>query len=202
MRANSAHNMWSNFVTKVWMITARRSSNTLCLLHVEFHPKPPKKCSSFKLFKCVIKLFLLNFLYNIRFKFLALEASLAALLPYLIALLCACSIFFSRYLSSFSSFSLSLAIFLAMVYKPDWFFLASLLALVFCLFLRPLYHIFSSFSKFPYNPMYDIPLPIPYLNYLRLILDSWYILASTLSSSPANKTNSLTPCGNLFDKAT
>ena len=123
--------MWSDFLMKVWMITARGSSNTLCLLHAEFHPEPPKKCSSFKLFKLFIQFFLLAFLANLSFELLALGASLAAILPYLFALLCACSIFFSRSLSYFSSFYLSLAMFLAVVSKPYWVFLASLLSLVF-----------------------------------------------------------------------
>ena len=160
--------MWSNFVTKVWMITARGSSNTLCLLHVEFHQKPPKKRSIFKLFKCFIQLFLLAFLSNLNFALLGLEASLAALVPFLIALLCTCSVFFSRSLSSFSSFFFFLAMFLAMLYKPDWVLLAFLLSLVSCFFSRPSSRISYSFSKRPSIPMCDIPPSIPLLKSLRL----------------------------------
>ena len=164
--------------------------------------KTTKKCSSFKLFKCFIQLFLLAFLSNLNFALLDLEASLAALVPFLIALLCTCSVFFSRSLSSFSSFFFFLTMFLAMLSKPDWVLLAFLLSLVSCFFSRPSSRISYSFSKRPSSRMCDIPTPIPLLKSLRLFLESRYLLASIPSAAPVKKPNSTTPRGNLFNKAT
>ena len=148
---------------------------------VELCNKSLDECSRFKLFKCFIQLFLLDLLANLCFSFLDLEATLEDLLPSLIALLCACSIFFSRFISYFFSLFFSLAMFLAMVSKPDWVLFTYLLSLVFCFFLRPYYRVSSSFSNFPSRPICDIPPPIPLLKYLKLFLETWYLLASTPS---------------------